>query len=212
MGVTVFVSSGDGGASPDGLTQVSSPANDPSVTAVGGTAIVLDANGAISKESVYNDIQFDYDSFDLGASGGGISTIFNRPAFQLGKGVPSGTFRLVPDVAAPGSALTGALVVLNGSDQQFGGTSWSSPTWAGICARINQSRAAARTFDRGIIGAKDLSVDRHGRIFKTSPTATTIFRDSTAPGRDTICARASARPTSAISLPHCRARIWRFRI
>jgi kumamolisin len=48
-GITVFVSSGDGGSSPGlngyadnmGLVQVESPANDPNVTAVGGTSLTL---------------------------------------------------------------------------------------------------------------------------------------------------------------------------
>ena len=50
-GVTVFVSSGDGGSSPGttghdhtGPVQVESPANDPNVTAVGGTSLNLDAS------------------------------------------------------------------------------------------------------------------------------------------------------------------------
>jgi len=33
--------------------------------------------------------------------------------------------------------------VLNGSTLTIGGTSWSAPTWAGICALINQARIAA---------------------------------------------------------------------
>jgi kumamolisin len=56
-GVTVFVSSGDGGSSPgqngygdnSGPVQVEAPANDPNVIAVGGTSLTLNTSaGAVS--------------------------------------------------------------------------------------------------------------------------------------------------------------------
>src|SRR5207247_1785664 len=83
-GVTVFVSSGDGGSSPDsngghnGPTQVENPASDPSVTSVGGTSLFLNGTtGSVSSESTWFD------------GGGGMSVIFNRPAWQTGSGVPA---------------------------------------------------------------------------------------------------------------------------
>jgi kumamolisin len=147
-GVTVFVSSGDGGSSPDsngghnGPTQVENPAADPSVTAVGGTSIFLNSSGTMSSESAWYD------------GGGGVSTIFSRPTWQTGAGVTSGTKRLVPDVAAPADPSTGALVILNGTQHQYGGTSWSAPIWAGLCALINQARANAGMPTVGLLGPK----------------------------------------------------------
>jgi kumamolisin len=138
-GVSVFVSSGDGGSSPgsngygdnSGPVQVECPANDPNVTAVGGTSLYLSGSGAVSNEIAWS----------LG--GGGTSQVFARPAWQSGAGVPSGSFRLVPDVALNADLNTGGYLVLNGQVYVVGGTSWGAPTWAGICATINQARANA---------------------------------------------------------------------
>ncbi len=141
-GVTVFASSGDAGATPDstghagdGPLQPESPADDPNVTGVGGTSLTLTSSGSESTEVVWNN--------SSGATGGGVSAYFSRPAWQTGAGVPAGSTRCIPDVAAPADPDYGALVVLNGSQIEVGGTSWSSPTWAGFCALFNQARANA---------------------------------------------------------------------
>jgi kumamolisin len=76
-------------------------------------------------------------------SGGGVSSLFARPAWQTGPGVPAGDKRLVPDVSAAADPNTGALVILHGHDNQIGGTSWSAPVWAGICALLNEARVTA---------------------------------------------------------------------
>ncbi|HEY0256475.1 MAG TPA: S53 family peptidase, partial [Candidatus Methylacidiphilales bacterium] len=138
-GVTVFASSGDGGSTPDsngdpgGPIQAESPASDPSVTSVGGTSMTLDSSGNVSSEVVWNN--------DLGAGGGGTSIYFTRPPWQIGNGLPSGTARAVPDVACSADPDNGAVVIFGGSQVEYGGTSWSSPTWAGFCALMNQARA-----------------------------------------------------------------------
>jgi kumamolisin len=149
-GVSVFVSSGDGGSSPglngfednSGPVQVESPANDPNVTAVGGTTLQLSGSGAVSSEIAW--------SF----GGGGSSQVFARPAWQNGAGVPSGTFRLVPDVALNADLNTGGYLVLNGQVYIVGGTSWGAPTWAGICATINQARASVGAPSLGLLNPK----------------------------------------------------------
>ena len=41
--------------------------------------------------------------------------------------------------------------MLNGQDKQFGGTSWSAPTWAGFAALINQARAASGQPSLGLL-------------------------------------------------------------
>jgi kumamolisin len=74
---------------------------------------------------------------------GGKSAFFERPVWQKGPGVPSGTNRLVPDVSLTADPTEGAFVFLNGQVQQFGGTSWSAPVWAGFCALINEARTNA---------------------------------------------------------------------
>ncbi len=151
-GVTVFASSGDGGSTPgagtstdeSGPLQAESPASDPNVTSVGGTSLTLDSNNNETSESVWNN--------NTGSSGGGTSIYFSRPSWQTGTGVPSGTMRLVPDIACAADPNTGAILYLNGSTEVVGGTSWSSPTCAAFCALINQSRTNAGLSSVGLLG------------------------------------------------------------
>jgi kumamolisin len=147
-GVTVLVTSGDGGSSPgtdghstNGPVQTETPASDPSVTAVGGTTLSLDpASGAITGETAWVD------------GGGGVSGVFSRPVWQNFPGAPTGSTRLVPDVAAAADPNTGGFLVLKGVGYEVGGTSWSAPVWAGFFALINQSRAAAAAGPLGLAG------------------------------------------------------------
>jgi kumamolisin len=164
-GISVFVSSGDGGSTPgpgsagdnSGPVQVESPASDPNVTAVGGTSLYLNAStGSVSSESAWF------------YGGGGVSQFFARPSWQIGSGVPSGGTRLVPDVALAADPNTGAYLILNGELTTVGGTSWSAPTWAGFSAMINQARANAGLSSSGILGPK---------IYPLNGTST--FRDIT---------------------------------
>jgi kumamolisin len=137
-GVNVFVSSGDAGSNPDitghnanGPTQAEYGASDPSVIGVGGTTLTLKSNGSVNVESGW------------ASGGGGVSVFFDRPSWQTGSGVPAGTKRLIPDVAAAADPDTGAFLVFHGSVTQYGGTSWSAPVWAGFCALINEARLKA---------------------------------------------------------------------
>jgi len=149
-GVTVFASSDDGGNSPDqqGQTQgtrseqAAVPASDPFVTAVGGTSLQLDSNGNVSTESAWS------------YSGGGPSRFFNRPTWQVGAGIPNGTTRLLPHVASAADPSYGCTFYFNGSQQSTGGTSWSTPTWAGFGALINQTRAKASLASIGLLGPR----------------------------------------------------------
>ncbi len=148
-GITLFASSGDQGAGQptcDGqslMLSASTPASDPQVTGVGGTHLLADAHsGAYSSESVWND--------DFGASGGGFSTIYNRPGYQA-PFQPHNKQRGVPDVAYNGDVRGGVVAawsVLCGIAVScgptnigffiFGGTSAGSPQWAGIVALADQ--------------------------------------------------------------------------
>ncbi len=149
-GITVFCSSGDEGSQTDasgsahkGPFQVESPANDSNVTSVGGTTLNLSStSGNITSESAWAD------------TGGGVGTVFSRPSWQTGAGVPSGSFKFVPDLASAADPNTGCLVIQGGQANQFGGTSWSAPTWAGICALINQARANNGQQPLGLLGPK----------------------------------------------------------
>jgi kumamolisin len=138
VGVNVFVSSGDAGSNPDntghgggGPLQPEYSSADTAVIGVGGTSLVLAPNGGVTDETGWAD------------GGGGKSSFFSRPVWQKGVGVPAGTQRLVPDVSLTADPNEGGFVFLNGQPQQFGGTSWSAPIWAGFCALINEARINA---------------------------------------------------------------------
>jgi len=142
MGITVCVASGDDGASdmsfpamPDELAHVDFPASSPHALACGGTR--LDLAASPPTEAVWN---------GHGASGGGISSVFAVPTYQMALSMPSavnpgaGAGRGVPDVAGNADPGTGYLVHLDGMDQNgVGGTSAVAPLWAGLIARLNES-------------------------------------------------------------------------
>ncbi len=134
-------------------------AADPNVTALSGTAftprfrIPMCCNVGHVPEKVWNDPE-DGESSG-GATGGGVSTIFAKPAFQSGPGVPNDGMRDVPDVSLIASPFfPGSLVVASRScanaktgctgkggliEGIIGGTSLSAPTFAGIASLIGQA-------------------------------------------------------------------------
>jgi sugar lactone lactonase YvrE len=131
VGVSVLVASGDNGSNPDGRLQVDYPASDPDVTAVGGTSLSLNVSGMVAAETAWTH------------GGGGISAVFARPSWQAGAGVPPGSMRLVPDVAAVADSVLGAEVIIAGSPMEFDGTSWATPIWSAFCALLNQKLGGA---------------------------------------------------------------------
>lgn len=142
-GVNVFVSSGDAGSNPDnsghsstGPTQAEYSASDSCVIGVGGTTLSINPDGTVGSE------------IGWASGGGGQSIFFDRPVWQTGNGVPSGSHRLIPDVSLTADPNDGAFLILNGQPypspgQGIGGTSWSAPVWAGFCALINEARLKA---------------------------------------------------------------------
>ncbi|HET8842478.1 MAG TPA: S53 family peptidase, partial [Ktedonobacteraceae bacterium] len=107
---------------------VNFPADVPWVTAVGGTSLFDSADKI--RETAWS------------GSGGGFSKFFSQPDYQieLPPGVQSQMKgqRGLPDIAANGDPFTAMAIYYNGSWQQIGGTSASTPTWAGIIAVANQ--------------------------------------------------------------------------
>jgi subtilase family serine protease len=142
-GVTVMASTGDGGtanAMADGsccfpFPTVNWPASDPLVTAVGGTLLTLNQSGArIKPDNAWGDA--------FGATGGGVSAIFDRPDYQAGLAV-KGTGRAIPDISMS-AAVKGAMIVYYSFQpgrvgfHLFGGTSEASPLFAGVVALAAQ--------------------------------------------------------------------------
>jgi subtilase family serine protease len=172
--VTVLASSGDGGSANDRKTPVgkggstidhptvSWPASDPLVTGVGGTYLCTDPNNTSARVVDSADppvnCQDNPGQAEVGwiASGGGFSSVFARPDYQLllppgSTPIPPDT-RGVPDIGLQASSRTGALVYLtlppagnsglrcpDGNPcstgwYDIGGTSLSCPQWAGLVA------------------------------------------------------------------------------
>lgn len=150
QGQTVFVSSGDGGAYGrySQSLNVEDPGSQPYVTSVGGTALFTLPKGGYYAETAWNLL-----GQGAGATGGGVSGYWPIPSYQLNPsgafvGLPNGgspTMRNVPDVAAVGSPATGVAVYseINGGWLQIGGTSLSTPVWAGMSTVLNNARKAA---------------------------------------------------------------------
>ena len=143
-GIAVFVAAGDNGAygrTGVGLN-VSDPASQPLVTAVGGTTLFTDPTGQEIGEIVWNEL-----FSDNGATGGGVSKFWPIPTYQaLIQPGPinringtSAKRRNIPDLAAVGDPLTGAAIYCGvcGGWEIVGGTSLSAPLWAGFYALNN---------------------------------------------------------------------------
>ncbi len=159
-GVTVLASSGDGGTANSKLTPVPNPttvpfptvnwpASDPLVTAVGGTYLCTNpvTGAGIDATDPPINCQVSPPTREIGwiASGGGFSHVFAKPAYQ--DTVPAGStsigaMRGIPDVAFQASSRTGPLVydTAPGAGGWFivGGTSCSSPQFAGLVAIADQ--------------------------------------------------------------------------
>jgi subtilase family serine protease len=115
-GVVYFASTGDGPG-------VLYPSASPYVVAVGGTTLSRSAtSGAYIFESAWN------------STGGGLSQYEAIPSYQKGVAKVVGTQRGVPDVSAEADPNSGVWVRDSGNGGWYivGGTSASSPIWAGI--------------------------------------------------------------------------------
>lgn len=143
-GVTVVAAAGDSGATDVENDQEtlfsyrvdSWPSTDPLVTSVGGTRLHLDAAGRRSApDTTWND--------DYGAGGGGLSTVFPRPAYQDRVRGVVGDARGTPDVSLSAS-VDGGVLVYTSSDAEdtgwtvVGGTSEAAPLFAGMVALAAQ--------------------------------------------------------------------------
>jgi subtilase family serine protease len=167
VGISVLASSGDSGTSNYTMgpvawggrliphPSVQWPASDPLVTGVGGTYLCVDTATGTTVDSSSpsgkcpqfpgaREVAWTY-------SGGGYSQVFQTPSWQTALPADSsqiGAMRGVPDVSLVASAGTGPLVfaslppIVSDIDQTgwyvVGGTSVSSPSWAGLVAIADQ--------------------------------------------------------------------------
>ncbi len=140
LGLTVCCAVGDNGSTDgvnDGRLHADFPASSPYALACGGTR--LEGSGStITKEVVWNE------GNSGGATGGGVSDVFDLPKWQAKadippSGNPGGRIgRGLPDVAADADPVTGYQVLVDGKQFTIGGTSAVAPLWAGLIALLNQ--------------------------------------------------------------------------
>jgi len=147
LGITTCISSGDDGSGDqvnDGRGHTDFPSCSPNVLSVGGTMLVK--SGANVKEVTWFEAPGQR-AGGGGATGGGVSTVFPRPAFQnvKVKSINPGSIdgRVMPDVSALAGAPLYDLIFV-GHDAPNGGTSASAPLWAALIARINAQLPAAK--------------------------------------------------------------------
>lgn len=159
-GITVCVASGDSGAAgcqpgasaSGGTAGVNGLSSTPYDTCVGGT-LLEDAGGAYWNganapdgssalgyipEAAWNESGAAPGGSGLWAGGGGASAVYAKPAWQAGPGVPQDGRRDVPDLAFSAAVHDAYLMRALGSLYAVGGTSASTPAFAGIAALLVQ--------------------------------------------------------------------------
>ena len=169
-GITAVVSSDDsGGAGCDDPgsgyfaqngVAVNGLASTPFNVAVGGTQFDdtadpsqywLPTNDSTTKasalsyipEKAWNESSIDSGNVSLWAGGGGVSTLWTKPEWQVGTNVPADGMRDLPDVSLTAAGHDGYVLCFGASCESggiytVGGTSASAPAFAAIMALVNQ--------------------------------------------------------------------------
>ncbi len=155
QGVSIFAASGDTGAfscahhrdEADERLSTVYPSVSPSVVSVGGTFLWVREDGSYLREAAWEW------SLRKVATGGGPSSSYPRPEWQVAPGIDtaSGAFRQTPDVAGPADPESGYVTVYTPFGETApvigaaSGTSAAAPFWAGsmILARQLAEREGA---------------------------------------------------------------------
>jgi large repetitive protein len=158
-------------------------------------------------------------NFTLLASGGGASTVYPKPDWQSGPGVPTDNARDLPDVslaAATGhdeavycNSLEGSPCQINAQQDVVGltlvgGTSVSTPAMAGILALIEQKNGALQgQVNYLFYRLAQTQGNSCNSSLQTNPTAqnTCVFYDITSGNNEVPCAGASPGCSSTQSGP-----------
>lgn len=130
QGITLVAASGDRGdmqfdCGRTPVHAVATPASDPLVTAVGGSHLLPDGSEVAWADS-------------RGASGGGFSNVYRRPAYQA-PFQKDDESRGVPDVALNASWTDATLVCFHSICGPAFGTSIATPEWAGVVALADKA-------------------------------------------------------------------------
>ncbi len=208
QGMTWLVASGDGGAAtcdwqyavtPQATLGISGsfPSTIPEVTSVGGTqfaegsgkywATSNSANGgsvlSYIPEVAWNEAA---GRNALIAGGGGPSHFYTKPFWQTGKGVPDDGARDTPDIAFTASTHDAYLVYSGGTLHAVGGTSASSPMFAGVVALLNQSLVNRKILLQPGLG------NINPALYRLAQATTDVFKDTVTGDNKLPCAQGSS--------------------
>jgi subtilase family serine protease len=209
--VTVAASSGDNGAVSDSyggapVMEVSLPASDPLALAVGGTTLTANpVTGGYVSETTWNGAVGSF-SVTPGASGGGFSHLYPRPAYQ--DGIPGiSTRRGVPDVAGDAGQLGGLPIVFaHGSQSSVStapGTSAATALWAGLMALADQ----AAQHDLGLVNTAIYGIARGARYHQAFHDITTGTNLTLGPVNDSYNAGPGWDPVTGWGSPNAQVLI-----
>ncbi|MBZ5631388.1 MAG: S53 family peptidase, partial [Acidobacteriia bacterium] len=169
QGITPFVSSGDSGAaacdsgsSTTGTVRaVNGLCSPPNSVCVGGSQFMDTSNpslywsstnsGATNSsahsyipEQAWNESGSVTSGSNLWSTGGGASTVYSKPIWQVAPGVPNDAARDVPDVSLSAAGHDGYLIYQAGGLYAVGGTSAASPSFASLLALVIQQQGGTR--------------------------------------------------------------------
>lgn len=166
----------------------------PTTCPTTGTCYLLPSALSYIPEMVWNDTSTEG---QLAASGGGASSIYTKPSWQTGTGVPSDGMRDVPDLAFPASVTHDEVVICasdgtvhyqgtlqaadcvnglrdgSGDFDVAGGTSVGSPSFAGLVALLVQQYGA-----QGNINP---------RIYALAGSSSDVYHDVTVGNNEVPC-------------------------
>lgn len=178
QGQSFYQASGDSDAY---VGVIESSEDDPNITLVGGTELVMNGSGvSYASESVWNigyqppggAPQFS----NYWGSGGGISTVRPIPSWQQGINMTtnqgSTNFRNLPDVALTADNIW-IIAGLGTQTGPVGGTSCAAPLWAAFTALVNQQAAAGGDAPMGFINPAVYAIGKGSNY-------TSCFHDTTA--------------------------------
>jgi uncharacterized protein (TIGR03437 family) len=172
------------------------PASYPEVTAVGGTQFNesggqywRSSNSATGASAISYIPEMAWNETGAGgllASGGGPSIFFSKPAWQTGPGVPSDNARDVPDISFSAAGNHDPYMVVNSNGQRVtGGTSASSPSFAGVVALLNQYLVSTGAQAKPGLG------NINPELYRLARTTTNVFHDITVGNNFVACAAGS---------------------
>lgn len=205
QGITLLAASGDAGAAgcdsqssepfaTRGLS-VNFPAVLPEVTGVGGTQFAEGTGaywGATNTSTFGSALSYipeaawnESATSGLGSTGGGVSRIYARPAWQNGPGVPNDNFRHVPDVSFSAAGHDAYFVTYLGANYLVGGTSCGTPAMAGVLALLNHYQVTNKFQKAPGLG------NINPQLYRLAQSVPAAFHDVTTGNNMVQCAQGS---------------------